>query len=82
MNAEKLGEGLLDNLESCINKPVLGVREKLDHLVSGKNDMTSAADGDIFAKETLWDLVHCKFKVKGCRILRMMTLSRAVCSFG
>ena len=37
MDAEKYGEGLLDNLESCINKTVLGVREKLNHFVSGKN---------------------------------------------
>ena len=45
MDAEKLGKGLLDNLESCINKPVLRAREKLDHFVSGKNDITSVANG-------------------------------------
>ena len=82
VNTQKLGEGMLHYLESCIDEPILGTGLKLQHLVSGKEKMVLVPNKYILAKEAFWYEVFRQIKVQSNWILGVKALSVPICSFG
>ena len=59
MDAEQLGEGMLNNLESCIDEPAFGTGEKFNCPVCGQEKMVVIINSDVLPEDALWYKIHC-----------------------